>query len=59
MNRCGIELANGLIRIGVLCGNCLHLAVKKQTREDRRFWCRPLDGDGECEACGELAEGVA
>lgn len=51
MKRCGIERADGVIRIGILCQTCESLALSKLVSERRRFWSRDYYGPEICEAC--------
>lgn len=53
MQRCGIELRDGTVRIGVLCARCAQLALAKLVEEQRRFWTHTYMGPELCEACKE------
>lgn len=58
MQRCGIERRDGVVRIGVLCARCSHLALAKLVDEERRFWARSYIGPELCEACQESDEAM-
>lgn len=58
MQRCGIERRDGVVRIGVLCSRCSHLALAKLVEEGRRFWTHDYMGPELCEACKESDEAM-